>query len=107
MSDLSDEFKNIWLKQANSIDMQQYEYCLNEWKHQHEKKMIYTLILTIILFGLGLWALYESIYFVAVILLIFAANFNLKSNQHILVTELMDIQRLSAMLINKQIQNIE
>ena len=61
----------------------------------------------ILLFGAGLWATYEHALFMAVLLLALAANFNRQSSHHALVYEVMDMQRLLAMLINNQSREIE
>jgi len=64
-------------------------------------------VLTILLFCAGLWAVWESAFFMAVLLLALAANFNRQSAHHILVSEIMGSQRLLAMLINRQSLAIE
>jgi hypothetical protein len=107
MSSLSEEFKNIWLNENRSIDVQQYEYCLDERKAMYEKKAMSIYIIAIILFSLGLWALYENSYFVAIFLTIIAANFKSKSDDYMVLAEIMDMQRLLAMFINKQILDTE
>ncbi|GAO36331.1 hypothetical protein SCT_1737 [Sulfuricella sp. T08] len=50
------------------MDIQQYDFCLNEWKDAHDKKMITNYLLTILLFCAGLWAVWESAFFMAVLL---------------------------------------
>ena len=71
------------------------------------KKTIVNYVITILLFLAGLWATYEHALFMAVLLLALAANFNRQSSHHALVTEVMDIQRLLAMLINRQSREID
>jgi len=102
MSKFTQEFTKIWLNPGRDINIEEYEYCLNEWKIKHDSRTVFTFIYTIILFGRGLWAFYESNYFIAVLLLLLADNFNSKSNQHVFVTELMDMHKLLAMLINSK-----
>ena len=103
----SANFRELLDNEARSLDFQQYEFCLNEWKGAHDKKTITNYVITIVLFCAGLWAVYEHIVFMAVLLLALAVNFNRQSSQHILVSEIMGAQRLLAMLINKQSRDIE
>jgi len=98
----SANFRELLSNEARSLDIQQYEFCLDEWKSVHDKKMITNYLITILLFCAGLWAVYEHTLFMAVLLLALAANFNRQSSHHILVSEIMGTQRLLAMLINKQ-----
>ena len=104
---LSGSFRELWSNESRSLDMAQYERCLNEWKGAHEKKTVVNYVITILLFLAGLWATYEHALFMAVLLLAFAANFNRQSSHHALVTEVMDIQRLLAMLINRESREID
>lgn len=103
----SSTFRDLLANESKSLDIQQYDYCLNEWKGAHDSKMIKNYLLTIVVFCAGLWAVWESAFFMAVLLLALAANFNRQSSHHILVSELMGSQRLLAMLINKQSIEIE
>ena len=107
MSKLSPRFQELWSNEKRSLDISEYEHCLNEWQSAHDKKMIWKYIITILLFCAGLWALSADATVLAVILLALAANFNLVSAHHILTSESMNTQRLLAMLINKQSQDIE
>ena len=100
-------FRELWGNESRSLDMTQYEQCLNDWKSAHEKKTVVNYVITIVLFLAGLWATYEHALFIAVLLLALAANFNRQSSHHALVTEVMDIQRLLAMLINRQSNEID
>jgi len=103
----SANFRELLANEARSLDFQQYEFCLDEWKGAHDKKTITNYLITILLFCAGLWAVYEHAIFMAVLLLALAANFNRQSSHHILVSEIMGAQRLLAMLINKQSRDIE
>lgn len=103
----SARFRELWGNETRSLDMAQYEACLNEWKGAHEKKTVINYLITILLFGAGLWATYEHALFMAVLLLALATNFNRQSSHHALVYEVMDMQRLLAMLINNQSREIE
>lgn len=100
-------FRELWSDESRSLDMAKYELCLNEWKSVHEKKTVVNYVITILLFGAGLWATYEHVLFMAVLLLALAANFNRQSSHHALVSEFMDTQRLLAMLVNNQSREIE
>lgn len=98
----SGHFREIWSNETRTLDMAQYETCLNEWKAAHEKKTVIHYAITILLFAAGLWATYEHAVFFAVLLLALAANSNRQSSHHALIYELMDMQRLLAMLVNNQ-----
>lgn len=103
----SPSFRELLSNESRALDIQQYDFCLNEWKDAHDKKMTTNYVLTIFLFCAGLWAVWESAFFMAVLLLALAANFNRQSAHHILVSEIMGSQRLLAMLINRQSLEIE
>lgn len=103
----SASFRELLSNESRALDIQQYDFCLNEWKGVHDKKMITNYVFTILLFCAGLWAVWQSAFFMAVLLLALAANFNRQSAHHILVSEIMGSQRLLAMLINKQSHEIE
>jgi len=98
----SSRFREFWTNDTRTLDMAQYEACLNEWKTAHEKKTVVHYGITILLFAAGLWATYEHAVFLAVLLLALAANSNRQSSHHALIYELMDMQRLLAMLVNSQ-----
>src|SRR4051812_20525122 len=97
-------FRELWSNESRSLDMAQYEQCLNEWKSAHEKKTVVNYVITLLFFLAGLWATWEHALFAAVLLLALSANFNRQSSHHALVTEMMDAQRLLAMLVNRQSQ---
>lgn len=103
----STTFRELLSNESRTLDIQQYDFCLNEWKDAHDKKMIINYLITILLFCAGLWAVWESAFFMAVLLIALAANFNRQSAHHILVSEIMGSQRLLAMLINRQSLEIE
>jgi len=103
----SGRFRELWASDTRSMDMAGYEACVNEWKAAHEKKTVVHYLITIVLFAAGLWATYEHAVFMAVLLLALAANSNRQSAHHALVYELMDTQRMLAMLINNQSRQIE
>lgn len=107
MSKLSAKFQELWSNKNRSLDISEYEHCLNEWQSAHDKKMMSKYAMMILLFCAGLWALSAGATVLAVIFLAIAANFNLVSAHHILTSESMNMQRLLAMLINKQSQDIE
>ena len=99
----SDTFKELMAKK--NLNLEEYEFCLNEWKGVHESKIIRYYIYTIVLFCGGLWAVYTQLYFLAVLLLALAANYNRQSSHHMLIDEVIELQRLSAKLINKSNEN--
>jgi len=98
----TESFLEYWGNKDRSLGIEEYEFCLNEWQRAHNGKMIKNYVITIILFCLGLWAVYEHAIVGAVLLLALAANANQKSSAHILLSEVMDTQRLLAMQINGQ-----
>ena len=101
----SDTFIELMSRSDKSLNMEEYELCVNEWKGAHESKMIRYYIYTIVLFCGGLWAVYEQIWFIAVLLLALAANYNRQSSHHILISEIMESQNLLARLINSSSQS--
>lgn len=107
MNKLSNQFRELWNNENRSLDIEKYELCLNEWQSAHDKKMITKYVITILLFCAGLWALYENAIFMAVLMLALAANLNLISAHHILLSEIMNTHRLLAMLINKHTRDLE
>lgn len=106
-NNLSTEFRELLASKSKTLDIHQYDLCQNEWKGVHDRKMFTTYLLTIVLFSAGLWAVWEHALFIAVLLLSLAANFNRQSADHILVSELLGSQRLLAMLINAQSQDLK
>jgi hypothetical protein len=107
MSKWSSRFLEIWSNQNNSLDIEEYEFCRKEFQDGHDKRCAPKYVATILLFGLGLWALHEGAITLAVLMLALAANFNLISAHHILMSEIICAQRLLAMLIHKQSQDME
>ena len=107
MNKFSNQFRELWSNENRSLDIEKYELCLNEWQSANDKKMIAKYAITILLFCAGLWALYENAIFMAVLMLALAANFNLISAHHILLSEIMNTHRLLAMLINKHTRDLE
>ncbi len=95
----SDRF--IQLLGNKTLDINEYDYCVVEWAKAHESKMIRYYIYTAIFFIGGMWAVFEQIWFMAVLLLALAANYNRQSSHHILMSEIMRHQRLLAVLVNK------
>lgn len=98
----TESFREYWGNKDRSLGIEEYEFCLNEWQSAHNGKMMRHYVIAIILFSLGLWALYEHAIVGAVLLLAFAANSNRQSSTHMLLSEVMDTQRLLAMQINGQ-----
>ncbi|MBZ0095389.1 MAG: hypothetical protein K8H75_08505 [Sulfuricella sp.] len=96
----SETFLELMGRKDKNLNMEEYEICVNEWKGAHESKMVRYYIYTIILFCGGLWAVYEQTWFMAVLLLALAANYNRQSSHHILMSEILDAQNLLAKLIN-------
>lgn len=107
MSKWSPRFRELWGNQSKSLDIDEYEFCRTEFQNAHDKKCAPKYIATILLLCLGLWALHEGTIVMAVLMLALSANFNLASAHHVLMSEIMNTQRLLAMLINKQSQDME
>ena len=98
----SEKLLELLSSSNKSLDFDEYDYCVTEWSKVHESNMIRNYIYTIVLFIGGMWAVAEQVWFLAVLLLALAANYNRQSSHHILMSEIMNHQRLLAMLINKQ-----
>ena len=103
----SEEFIRLLNNENKSLDINEYDCCVTEWKNAHESRMIRYYIYTIILFVGGMWAVYEQVWIMAVLLLALAANYSLKSSQHILMAEIILLQKTLAMLINKVSKDIQ
>lgn len=107
MKKLSPRFEERWLNENRSLDISEYEECLNEWRSSYQKISIQKWVVTILLFCAGLWALYENFTFMAVLLLALSANSQLMGVSHIVLSEIMNQNQLLAMLINKQSRDNE
>jgi hypothetical protein len=107
MKKLSPRFEERWLNENRSLDISEYEECLNEWRSGYQKISIQKWVVTILLFCAGLWALYENSTFMAVLLLALSANSQLMGVSHIVLSEIMNQNQLLAMLINKQSRDNE
>jgi hypothetical protein len=90
----SSTFLELLGNESKTLDIQQYDLCLTEWKAAHESKTLKNYALAILLFRAGLWAVWENSLFMAVLLLALAANFNRQSSHHVLIAEIMGSQRL-------------
>ena len=102
----SGDFLALLNSESKTLNIQQYDLCQAEWKAAHERKTLKSYVLAIVVFCAGLWAVWESAPFMAVLLIALAANFNRQSSHHVLFAELLESQRLLAMLVNSQTQEI-
>ena len=50
MNKLSSRFLELWGNEKRSLDIVEYELCLNEWQSAHDKKMIGKYVITILFF---------------------------------------------------------
>jgi len=100
----SSEFVSILNNQAKVLAMEQYDSCLREFKEAHEERMVKSYIFAIVFFIAGLLAVAAESPFMAVLLLALAANSNRQSADHIMFAELLNAQRLLAMLVHGQSQ---
>lgn len=107
MSKLSPEFHEILSNENKVINLAEYERCLNEWQRIHDKKIMSGTTMAILFFCIGLWALYENTIVVAVLFLALAADFNYSAALSAVQSNSITTQRLLAMFINKQSQDIE
>ena len=87
--------------------MAEYELCLSEFTEKHEKRAILQWVLAIIFFGVGLWLLFDNVVFGSVFFVALAAYCNLNSTNHALMSEILNANRLHAMLINHQTKELE
>jgi hypothetical protein len=98
----SAEFVALLNNPSKSLNMEQYDYCQREWKAAHERKTLRNYWLAIAFFVAGLAFVLAGVPFLAVLLIALAANFNRQSADHILLAELLESQRLLAMVVNGQ-----
>jgi hypothetical protein len=75
MRKLSTRFQELWGNQSRSLDISEYEECLNEWQSSYRKQSMTKSAATILLFCAGLWALYANAIILAVLLLALTAYF--------------------------------
>ena len=98
----SPEFVALLNNASKSLNMDQYDYCQREWKAAHERKTLRNYWLAIAFFVAGLVFVLAREPLLAVLLIALAANFNRQSADHILLAELLESQRLLAMVVNGQ-----
>lgn len=107
MSELSPRFRELWSNEKRSLDISEYEECLNEWQCGYRNQSMKKSVAKLIFFCAGLWALYTDVIFLAVLLLALAAYFQLLESLHVVLYEIMNQNKLLAMLINEQSEDIE
>lgn len=107
MKKLSSRFEERWGNESRSLTMSEYEESLNEWQMTYEKRSREEWVISILLFCAGLWAVYENATFTTALLLVLAATYYLNSTNHTVLYEAMNQNRLLAMLINKQSQDLQ
>jgi anti-sigma-K factor RskA len=100
----SPEFLDLLNSPSKALSIEQYDLCQREWKAAHEKKTLRNYWLAIAFFVAGLIAVLANVPFMAVLLIALAANFNRQSADHVLFAELLESQRLLAMLVNARSQ---
>jgi hypothetical protein len=107
MSKWSSEFQALWSRPNRTLKMDEYEFCLSEFTRKHEKRSIFQWVLAIGFFGVGLWLLVANVVFGSVFFIALAAYCNLNSTNHALLSEILNANRLQAMLIHKQTEELE
>ena len=105
MTNFSGALRELWVKR--NINIAEYEYCERELTRIHNGKVTSTFILAIIFLALAVTATYFEQYIGSVLFFALAVNFNSKSNQHMLVTEILQHQSLIAKLLNRNYMNEE
>jgi len=99
MSDFDGKFSNLWMKRK--INIAEYEYCENQLVRMHESKVTSTFIFAIIFLALAVTSTYFEEYIGTVLFFALASNFNSKSNHHMLFIEILQSQKLTAKLVNR------
>ena len=107
MNKSSPSFIELLNNENRSLDISEYELYMKESQRVLEKEAITTYLIAVLLFCVGLWGVYEHAIFLAVLVLSLALYFNQKSSISILALKNIDLQRVLAMLINKQSRDIE
>lgn len=97
----SDRFKELYLNTNRTLSIEEYEYCIDEYIRLHENRSAFQWILAIICFVLGLLLLAYSSVVGSVFFIAMAAYFNLNSTNHAQMADILNINRIQAMLINK------
>jgi hypothetical protein len=103
MTNFSDAFRGLWRKRG--INIAEYECCEAELIRIHNGKVTSSFILAIVFLLLALTATYFEQYVGTVLFFALAINFNSKSNQHMLVAEILQYQSLIAKLVNRNYMN--
>jgi len=99
MTNFSGPFRELWMKRK--INIAEYEYCEKELIQLHNGKVTSTFIFAIVFLALAVASTYFEQYIGTVLFFALAANFNSKSNHHMLVTEVLQYQSLIAKLVNR------
>ena len=105
MNDLSGTFRELWVKRK--INIAEYEYCESQLVKKHHSKVTSTFIFAIIFLVLAVISTYFEQYLGTVIFLAIAVNFNSKSNNHMLVAEILQSHSLIAKLVNRNYMDDE
>ena len=102
MKQLSTKFEDLWFNQTRSLNIGEYEECLDEWQSGYFKGSRKIAVVSILLFCAGLWALYVQAIFMTVLLLALTVYFQLLEQSYVVLYEIMNQNKLLAMLINRQ-----
>ena len=100
----SPEFLALINNDRKMLDIEQYDFCIREFREAHESRMVRSYIFTIVFFIAGLVAVAMESPLMAVLLLALAANSNRQSADHIMFAELLNAQRVLALLLHGQSQ---
>jgi len=103
MTNFSGPLRELWYDR--SINIAEYEYCKRELIRIHNGKVTSTFILAIVFLALAVASTYLEQYIGTVLFFALAANFNSKSNHHMLATEILQYQSLIAKLVNRKYMN--
>ena len=107
MEKMSYRFEAQYCNESRSLDMSEYEEIHNEWQRIYAKEIRKTGVISVLLFCAGLWAVYVDATFMAVLLLVLAAHYQLDSKNGSVLHAIMNQNKLLAMLINKQSRDMQ
>jgi hypothetical protein len=106
MTKWSTNFNTLYDKEDKNLNIIEYESCVNEWIGARHSAAMWGYVFAVVLFAGGLWAVYVHELFIAVLLLVLAANSNLQSTRRLLSYEMLCAHKLLAKLINNKSADI-
>lgn len=104
----SSRFEELqWNVEAKTVNILEYAEFSYNFRRLHETICLRHFTISILIFCAGLWAVYQNSIFTAAALLGLAIACLLSSIRNQLLAEVMNMNNLMAMLINKQSEDLQ